>query len=450
MKPAKLIFSTILALGASSLFAQTGAQDGSRFGKGEDSVRCIMNTSLYEPYAKAKNYKDALPYWELAYAECPTSSKNLYINGVRIVEWELSLEKDPTKRKALIDKLMGVYDNRMKYFGDDAQYPSARILGAKAVDYLRYLGKDADQKIAFGWLSESVAASKSATSPEVLKDWVACSEAIFKADANLREQYLTTYLKGIEYIDEYHKTAKGGMIQYAEQVKAFLNQQFAVSGAADCDALQSMYASKIEENKNDIEFLKATISLLRRSRCQESDVYFAASEYAHKIQPTMESAVGMGRQAAKKDDLAQAIVFFQEAVGYAVEPADKAEIDMFIASLHFRRKNFPQARTYALRSAENDPQNASAYILIANMYASTAREIYPSDAILVQTVYFAAVDKLERAKQVDPSKASEINALIASYRAHFPKNEDVFMHQDLEKGKTITIGGWIQEKTIVR
>ncbi|MDO5571063.1 MAG: hypothetical protein Q4F97_06305 [Bacteroidales bacterium] len=450
MKPTKIILSAILALGASSMFAQTGAQDGSRFGKGEDSIRCIKNISLYEPYAKQKQFKDALDYWELAYAECPAASKNLYIYGVQIIEWQLKNENDPAKKKALVDKLMGLYDNRIKYFGNDPKMPAAKILGNKAVDYLLYMGDAADKAVAYKWLTEAVNDAKDKSSATMIKDWVSTSNAIFKADPETRETYINDYMQGIQYLDEQLKTANEKMAPYIDQVKALLNQQFALSGAADCDALQNMYASKIEEKKDDKEFLKNTIALLRRAKCQESEVYFAASNYAHQIEPTMESAVGMAKQAVKKDDIAQAITYFEEAAGMATDDADKAEIYLNMASLNYKLKKYQMARANALKSLESQPNQGTPYILIASMYAGDARNIYPNDPIMAQAVFYAAVDKLEKAKQVDPSMAAEINSQIASYRSYFPKNEDVFMHQDLEKGKTITIGGWIQEKTVVR
>ena len=70
--------------------------------------------------------------------------------------------------------------------------------------------------------------------------------------------------------------------------------------------------------------------------------------------------------------------------------------------------------------------------------------------VLARAVYYAAVDKFEKARQVDPSCADEANSLIGSYRAHCPSTEEVFMHPDLEKGQAITIGGWIGEQTRVR
>ena len=51
---------------------------------------------------------------------------------------------------------------------------------------------------------------------------------------------------------------------------------------------------------------------------------------------------------------------------------------------------------------------------------------------------------------MDESVAEQADSLINNYSGKFPSQKDIFMHMDLGKGKTITIGGWIQEKTVVR
>ncbi len=95
-----------------------------------------------------------------------------------------------------------------------------------------------------------------------------------------------------------------------------------------------------------------------------------------------------------------------------------------------------------MKSLDMKPNNGAPYLLIGKMYAATAKSVYPNDGVLARAVYYAAVDKFEKARQVDPSCADEANSLIGSYRAHFPSTEEVFMHPDLEKGQAITIGGW--------
>ena len=48
----------VLSLGTTASFAQTGASDGSRFGHGEDSIRCLKNISIYTEYVKTNNFKE--------------------------------------------------------------------------------------------------------------------------------------------------------------------------------------------------------------------------------------------------------------------------------------------------------------------------------------------------------------------------------------------------------
>ena len=233
-------------------------------------------------------------------------------------------------------------------------------------------------------------------------------------------------------------------------LKSGIDGGFAGSGAADCETLQNLYAAKVEQNKDNLPYLKEAISLLRRMRCQEIEAYFAAAGYAHKIEPTAESAIGLGKQAVKKKDYPTAIKFFEEAANMETDAVVKAEDYYLIALISFEQNEYSKARQYCLKAIENNPNYGAAYLLIGKMYAATAKSVYPDDGVLARTVYYAAIDKFEKAKQVDPSVAEEANTLINAYRAHLPSTEEVFMHPELEKGKAITIGGWIGERTTVR
>ena len=51
--------------------------------------------------------------------EISSTENSFTVNG-KVVK--CFAEKDPAKKAALIDKLMAVYDQRIKYFGDDSRY----------------------------------------------------------------------------------------------------------------------------------------------------------------------------------------------------------------------------------------------------------------------------------------------------------------------------------------
>jgi len=166
--------------------------------------------------------------------------------------------------------------------------------------------------------------------------------------------------------------------------------------------------------------------------------------------PTAESAVGLGKQAVRDKDYETAIKYFEEAASLEQDVNAKADDYYMIAVLMQEQNNYSRARQYALMTLEQNPNYGKAYILIGTMYASTAKSVYPNDAVLAKAVYNTALDKFERARQVDPESAEEANRLIGVYRAYLPSTEDIFMHPDLEKGKPFTVAGWINERTTIR
>ena len=454
MKIKVLLLALGCTMGTFGAYAQKGVDNGTKFGSGEDSVRCITNISLFVPYAKAGNFKDAYEFWKIVYDECPASTKDVYQYGVRIMGWKIAQEKDAAKKKALIDDLMAVYDKRVKYFGNDKRYGKDWIVSRKVQDYFAQTGENADYNLAYGWLKEIVNEKGENCEALGLSLFAFSSMKKMVADPNFKEQYIQDYLVASNGLDAQIKAAQAANNKKEEDnltaYKSGVDGQFANSGAADCETLQNLYAAKIEENKDNLDYLKETVSLLRRMRCQEIDAYFAASSYAYKLEPSAEAAVGMAKQAVKQKDFETALKYFEEAANLETDEATKADDYYSMALLSFEQNGYSKARQYCQKAIEINPNYGAAYLLIGKMYASTAKSVYPGDGVLARAVYYAALDKFEKGKQVDPSVAEEANSLISSYRAHLPSTEEIFMHPDLEQGKAFTIGGWIGERTTVR
>jgi tetratricopeptide (TPR) repeat protein len=142
---------------------------------------------------------------------------------------------------------------------------------------------------------------------------------------------------------------------------------------------------------------------------------------------------------------------FEEAAKMESDNTVKAEDYYAISVLLYDQKNYSKARQYCIKAIDFNPNYGLPYILIGHMYVATASGIYPDDPVLKKTVYYAAVDKFEKARQVDSSVSDEASKWISTYRQHFPTSEEIFMHPDLNKrGNAFTVGGWIGERTIIR
>lgn len=455
----KMITATLLVFtfGATSTFAQKGVDDGSRFGHGEDSLRCLQNLSIYAEYVKTGNFQEAYLPWKAVFTECPKAQVATYINGAKILQWFINNEKDAAKRADYVNELMGVYDQRIQYLDDLnalVRTPTSRgkVVGIKAHDYIAY-SKDLDINKAYEMLCETLASEQDHTDYYILQDFINISSKKYETDPNHKEKFIADYQLAAEYADAVNQRtqdnpkASEAMKKATKLAKDYVDGIFINSGAASCENLQAMYAPKIEENKDNLDYLKNVVGLMKMFQCTDQEAYFKASEYAHAVSPTAETAVGCAYMYYKKGDLDKSLQFFDQAIELEGDAEKKSEDAYNAAVVLFSKKQLSRARNYANKAISYNDKNGKAYILIANMYASSPN--WSEESALNRCTYYLAIDKLQRAKSVDPSVTEEANKLIGTYAAHTPKPEDLFF-LNLKKGDSITIGGWIGESTVIR
>jgi hypothetical protein len=213
-----------------SIPAQTGIKDGSKYGHGEDSIRCLVNLTLCRDQVKEGNYGAALNYWKIAYNECPQSSQNLYIDGAKIFGYFIGVEKDPGKKEAFIDTLMMIYDRRMKYFDQ-----KGNILGRKAVDLLKYRSANIDSvEEAYKYLKESINLMKNKSSMTVVDAFMASTIALFNSGRLSDMEVIENYSTSTDIID--FTLAENPADSIARTVREKIHRNFNSSGAPACQS----------------------------------------------------------------------------------------------------------------------------------------------------------------------------------------------------------------------
>lgn len=422
---------------------------------------CVMNVSLFNESVKNKQYADAYEPWWSVYTTCPNANKAIYTQGSKIVEWLYKNTTDAAEKDRLRNLLLEMSDKRIKYFGDDPKYPTPYILGLKALDYCEYFPEDPANENCYSWLKTSVEGMKDRSQIMVLVRLVDVSYAIYKTNPDLyAERFISDYELASTYLGQKASNTADKNAAIAAKQKDYVDNIFAVSGAADCSKLDEIYAAVVEQNKENLDMLGKVASLYKRVKCTESDVYFLACENAHRLQPTEESAAGCARMSTKKEDFRGAVEYYEQAIALAaaIDPADEdiADYQYNIALLYLSQlKNYPQARAYAKKSLESKPDQGRCYIVIGCAYAASqpySSSDYPAAkaAILNKTVFWAAVDKFVKAKSVDPSCAEDADKLIATYSKYYPTREEMFDLPNELGGATYYVGGWIGETTTCR
>ena len=414
---------------------------------------CILNISLFSESVKNKQFADAVEPWTQAYENCPNANRAIYNSGQKIIKWQLANATTEEEKAALKAKLMKLYDDRIKWFGDDPKYPKAYILGLKAVDYCELYDADETKATAYPWIKESVVTLQAESQIPMIDLLADVSNRLYKSDPEkYDDQYVEDYQLVTDLLTQISKDKTNENAVAAKQYKDRIDNIFAVSGAANCSKLDELYQATVAENTNNLETLVKVVSLYKRMGCTESDVYFAAAEAAHKLQPTENSAVGCAKMCLKKKDYDGAVEYYEQAVTLADDDYDKADYLFNIAAIYsVNASTYSKSREYARQALKYNSGMGKCYLLIGRLYASS--KPYASDAkgkILNKTVYWVAVDKFHQAKQIDPTCADEANKLISTYSRYFPSKEERFDLPGEFGSGTFTVGGWIGESTRVR
>ncbi len=417
--------------------------------KTEVTEECTINLSLFTESAKVKNYADALEPWQSVYNDCPAASKNIYILGVRILEWKMKQATTQEEKDAVFNQLMQLYDDQILYFGNDNKSPRPDILGKKAASHYEY--RPTDFATIYPWLKEAVETLQLQADPGVLQLFMIASNGLYKNDNSLAEQYINDYTLANGLLDQNSQNTNLKNAAVYGQVKDVVNTTFAVSGVADCAKMNEIFLPNVEKNKENSEYLTGIIRLFKRLKCTETQAYFTAAEYTHKIAPSSESATGLGNMCLSKKQYNEAITYYEEATRLSDNDEDIADNLFNIAFCYFQTKQPVKSREYCKQSLAKNPNQGRPHLILGLLYAQAGS--ISDDPVLNRAKYWAAVDQFIKAKNASADDAAiveQCNTYISTYRSHFPSKEEIFMHPELNEGSSYYVGSWINESTTAR
>ena len=433
-----LTIFTVLIL-ASSLFVK-GQNGDDKFGA--DPEECKKNISLYREYFKQKNHADALPFWRLALGQCPASTKNLYINGEVMTKARIGKEKDEARKSGLIDTLMLLYDMRIQHF-DQKGY----VLGKKGVDLFKY--RDTNVQEVYGILKESFELENEKTGANALMRYFQVTEKLKRDEKLSIDVLMDTYDKVTGAIEKVLAQDPGN--ENMKKVK--LNVEKLFGPHADCPALVSIYTPKVEESPTDTTLLMKVINFLDKKECKKEPLFMTAVKKLYEIKPSAVSAAALGKMNAANEKYDEAEKYYKEAINLQTNDEKRGQYCIELAQVFLRKNEHANARDFAKKAASARPKWGKPYILIGDLYATTAHtcakqgsQTYDCES---KVAYWAAVDKYKRAKSIDPEVAEEAGKRISKYKKLFPTAENCFF-QTLQDGAEYTVGCWINEKTTVQ
>ncbi|WP_430974251.1 tetratricopeptide repeat protein [Sunxiuqinia rutila] len=411
----------------------------------------MANLSMYDQFYKQDDYKSAMAPWEKVYYKYPKSTLNLYIHGANMYDAFINKENDWSKKDALIDSLMSVYNRRIKYFNQEGY-----VLGRKGTDYLKYkldnenLTDDELKSIlkeGYGYLEEAIKLEQEQTEAAVLVVFMQATKRLFLMGEFPKDKVASNYQTSSEIINNYLKEEPNSE-KYTTS-KELVDRLFQTSGAADCEALIALYEPQFETISQDSEELKKMLRILERQDCTDSQLFAQGSDKLYQLDPSAEAAFNMARLFVKRDQFERAKEYYNNAIEAETDKELLSKYYYELGSFVFAKENnFQRSRDLARKAIQNNPSSGRAYILLGDIYAYYSKNYGESD-LEHQSLYWLATDYYQKAKRVDPEVFGTANEKINLYKQYFPDKESLFF-EGYQEGQTFKIGSWINETTKVR
>jgi len=415
-----------------------------------DSLECLKNYSLYKESLKKKMYDYSIDPWRVMFNQCPDVTIRLYSDGIDIYKHYIKLENDETRKQGLVDTLMMIYDQRIKYFGNHPKYPEGWVLGRKGIDLVTYRRSDeASLKEAVDYFALSFEKVGLKMEPMVAVNWLQGTNALLNVGQSTPQDLLNVYLDVDDVLTHHisrQKTDK--RIVTLKKASKTCVDIVAKSGFSDCTTLENGLLEKYELVKNDADGIERILTLMNAFDCTESALYAQAAEQNYKLNPNAKASYLLAKFFIKKNEFDKAKAYYLKTISQGDEELQaKCFYELAVISFSHYKDNI-EARQYANSALKIKNNWGKPHILIGNIYAQESRK-YGDNDFEHQTVYWVAIDRFIKAKAIDPACKQEADKQINLYSQYLPDKETGFFH-GIQEGDNYTVGSWINEKTTVR
>ncbi len=383
---------------------------------------------LLKDNSDAKNFAAAKPAFLWLYKECPDLIKGLYQYGSKTYEGLEKAETDKTVKAGLRDTALFLYDERIKYFGEEANVLNRK--GLKAYNYLVNRRTENDKLYALYSKIYELNGDNSYSSNLLYLQKMMCK--MHKAEKLTKDEVLETYGKISETFDKKLEAGKST----DQKLKKMTDDALADCIEIKCEDIQNIMIPKYKANPDDIKLAKQIVGFMTTAKCPKDEIYYQCITTVLKKEPSCGGALGAAKRAKKDNDYSQALIFFQMGLDGMCGEEQKAEILYEMATCHYAKGAKQKAREYArLSIAAGTSHQAASYNLIGDIYLKHVKDCDPQDVLEFRSRYIAAYEMFKKAG----NKSKMERAM-----AQFPSASDIFT-ANKKVGDSYSTGCWMNE-----
>ncbi|MCF0195027.1 MAG: tetratricopeptide repeat protein [Bacteroidaceae bacterium] len=342
-----------------------------RIGGSEEHIKEVRGwLSLFQQACEDKQWTEAYENWKNVIEASPVCNLGIYSKGATMFSQLITAAPDNAKKAEYFKEMMGMFDIRLQNLDalnswqtkEKNKTTEGDVKVIKSYWYSYYAPSctnDYSIGKAYEMFSDAIETVRTKGGKDVpayaLDMYMRVSHALYGVDnAKYREQFLQDYLSCREVCEIMLEQAKEETDQARAQkivdqydpVLQTCDGLFAQSGAGDREQIIAIFTPKVEENKDNIAYLKKALTLMAENNCDDTDCYYAAAEYAYQIEPTYESAIGTAQKLSLDNKHSAAVERFNKAIELANNDKTRGTIALKVATAMSKLKNYNEAYAY--------------------------------------------------------------------------------------------------------
>jgi tetratricopeptide (TPR) repeat protein len=427
---------------------------------------CLSNLSIFAEYARVKNYDAAYEPWLEVKSQCPKLNIAIYVYGERLLKSFIK-KSEGNKRDEYQEDLLDLYDEWLKHFSKSksGKNEMGKILAIKAQTMIDY--KLADNETIYDVYDMAFTNDpQSFKSPKGLYNYFKIYFELYKENLNVSLEKLFEKYEELTEKFEFEMeayTSKLDLLLKKEEnndlisarelrnkkvyevnmiaCDTYLNNLNAIiAKESTCENLIPLYRKNFDKFKSDTVWLNRAASRMDSKDCSDDPLFGEMVEALHQLNPSANSAYYLGLLNDKKGKTKLAINYYNESIKLETSDLKKAKTLYKIALKFKKSRQYSQSRSYALKALKFQPSMGSAYLLIGNLYASSANNCGTSQ-FEKRSIYWLAAKEAKKASAVDASVRRIARKTALSYEGRAPSKTDIF--SEAMGGKIISIKCWI-------
>ncbi|OIQ21785.1 MAG: hypothetical protein BM557_03050 [Flavobacterium sp. MedPE-SWcel] len=425
------------------------------------SSKCEDQFALYEEKVKTREYSDAEGLLEALLKECPKFDAKIYTHAEEVYSYKIRTSRTPEDSQVNIETLISIYDDYEKSFpGNGSVVRKALLLkkhkladDAKVYKMLdtffnthkkKFIDYDALQTYFILYFDQYESEETTITQKDFVEKYAAIAGQVAYAQnelialkASLLEKQETQMLTDEEkqtIADA--KPAIDALDAVADNISIMASKHFS------CEILSEYYGKSYAKHKEDVAWLEAVSVVMYNNKCYNDEVLYKVANALYKLRPTMESVYNLGVITLKRGNAKEAVKYFDQAANMDNDIKSKADKYYKIAST-YRSVDKAEAKKYALKAAETNPEFGKPYLMLAAMYSSVTKGCDLTD-FERKALLFLAMETAKKAEDAEQRYKPTVAALMEQYGERLPSKSEA-KAAGYRRGKEITYGCWINE-----